>query len=462
MDWERLPVRVTSEATDWPSDPERPPRAAVSAFGLSGTNAHLVVEGYGAPEGTSAADVERHSPAGSAQPVAVPLPESIVESELRPRRTRLLPLSGKSDDALRELAGRYISWLDERAGELPSENITAEPLLSDMAWTAAVGRSHFAHRAGVVFDDIASLREGLRALAESEGGSEPQAATRVAFAYAGEGSHWVGMGEELYESEPVARAVLDRCNAAMRDERGSSLLDVMFGRTGVEHNLNDPAWAEPAIYALQCALTALWASVGVRPNAVVAQGSGRIAAAQSAGVFNLNEGLRLAVALGELKESQASQATIATVQTTLDGITLAAPSLPLISSATGQMWESVDVLEIDSWLRDDQVTTVSSGHVNTLAQLGVDVMVGIGPDSTIGQIVGDAWPDSSDAPVVISTLESPLGDGESPESDEGFVRAVARAYEAGLDISFTGLFAGEVHRRISIPTYPFQRRRHWL
>ena len=126
MEWDALPVRVTSEATAWPVAPDRPPRAGVSAFALSGTNAHVLVEGYGAPEEDAAADTGRGFPAGSAQPIAVTLPDSVPESqaadELRPRRTRMLPLSGKSGDALRESAGRYLSWLDECAGALSSES----------------------------------------------------------------------------------------------------------------------------------------------------------------------------------------------------------------------------------------------------------------------------------------------------------------------------------------------------
>ena len=291
IEWDKLPVRVASEATEWPIVPGRPPRAGVSAFGISGANAHAVVEGYGEPDGDSAGASGVHSPAGSARPITVALPEPTAEPPgdaapddgLAARTTRLLPLSGKADEALRELAGRYLSWLDERDGALSSEDAASDPLLSDMAWTAGAGRSHFSHRAGVVFDDSRSLRERLQALVESEEWPVPREAASVAFAYADETSRWVGMGEVLYESEPVVRAVLDRCDTLLRDERGASLLGVMFGRSGVEGVLDDPVWAQPAIYALQCALTALWSSVGVRPNIVVGHGVGEIAAAQAAG-----------------------------------------------------------------------------------------------------------------------------------------------------------------------------------
>ena len=122
MDLEQLPVQVTSEAVSWPLSPDRPPRAGVSAFSMTGTNAHLIVEGYGARKEVSAPDAERSSPAGSLRPISVTLPESVAKSppaeELRPRRTRMLPLSGKSDEALREMAQRYLSWLDERGEAL--------------------------------------------------------------------------------------------------------------------------------------------------------------------------------------------------------------------------------------------------------------------------------------------------------------------------------------------------------
>ena len=158
----------------------------------------MVVEGYEATDGAAL-------PAGSAQPIVASLPESVAdlplsEEGLTGRGVRFLPLSGKEDGALRDLARQYSSWLDEHA-----DADTAEAVLADMAWTAGVGRSHFGYRAGVVFGDVASLRDGLKTLAEVEERPQPMAATKVAFAYTGEGSQWVGMGQALYECEPVVR-----------------------------------------------------------------------------------------------------------------------------------------------------------------------------------------------------------------------------------------------------------------
>ena len=139
FDWETLPLQVTSSPMDWPSNGERAPLAGINSFGLSGTNAHLIVEGYGAPA-IDGVDQEATKPVGIAQPVPVMMPEespsaTAPDVEIEPRRTRLLALSGKSDDALRDLAQSYVTWLEQ----VPGDAEAAAPVLSDMAWTAGVG-----------------------------------------------------------------------------------------------------------------------------------------------------------------------------------------------------------------------------------------------------------------------------------------------------------------------------------
>ena len=165
IDWDQLPLRVTTEATPWPGASGRPRLAGVSAFGWSGTNAHALVRGHSAGD---AHGTERSWASGPPRLVAAPLPEPAPEVAVEERATRVLPLSGKSDEALGELAGRYLEWLEERTGEVENAD-GADQMLVDMAWTAGVGRSHFGHRAGVTFRDAASLREGLAALSEAVG-----------------------------------------------------------------------------------------------------------------------------------------------------------------------------------------------------------------------------------------------------------------------------------------------------
>ena len=459
VDWDRLPVRVTPEATEWPAHPDRPPRAAVSSFGLSGANAHVVVEG--------ALVVDGVRPAGEARGVDVRLPEGAgnISGEFGPRETRVLPLSGKSGQALRELAGRYLAWL-EPIGDAENGAAT-EPRLDDMAWTAGTGRSHFAHRAGIVFRDLASLRAALGAAAGAEAdgsgsydrgsGTSP----RVACVYAGEGSEQNGMGQELYGREPVVRAVLDRCDAVIREEReGASLLDVMFGRESADGRLRDPEWAHPALYSVQCALTALWESVGVRPGVAVGDGTGELAAAWAAGVFSLDDGLRIAAARGTAmarpKARMAAAAPgsggataaredgLAELEAAIAGVDTRAPSLTLVNLGKGRAMESGQAPDPAYWLGLSRARGRPGRCKARLAELNVQLVLEIGAGPTAGPARLDSWP------------ETPV------ECDAGFAESVARAYEAGLPVSFAGLFAGEQRRRISLPGYPFERRRHWI
>ena len=465
VEWDRIPVKIASQKTAWPTGSGRPPLAGINAFGLSGTNAHVLVEGYGSGADSAAADGVAGRPAGAPQPVPASLPEAVAgfsASEAGPRGARLLPLSGKSPGAVRDLAGRYASWLDGRDGP------ASDALLSDLAWTAGTARSHFPHRAGLVFTDAGQLRQGLRRLAgsyEAPGGGARDGTTRVAFAYTGHDRRFMAAGEALYRSEPVARAVLERCGEALEGTLDVSLLDVISGRPGAGQHLNDPALAQPLSYALACALTAQWASIGVRPAAVVGSGPAGLAAAQAAGVLSLEEGLGLAAELGARQRPGPGwdpQAALDGLEAEMAGLTLSAPSISLVRGADGRVVGSVDELDMAGWLRQAGGPAGLSGCAGTLAGLGTDVVVMIGPDPTQGRTIREAWPETGAPPTVLSTLVGSGGDAAAAEADGGFLSAVAGAYEAGVDISFAGLFAGEARRRISLPGYPFQRRRHWI
>ena len=475
LDWDRLPVRVTSKLTDWPHDRGGPPRAAVSAFGISGTNAHLVVEGYGPPD-AAAGRPDEASPKGApcAVGVSLPVPDSDlapVPQARKPRATRLLPLSGKSDSALRALAGRYLCWLNQRNGAAANGRSAAESLLTDMAWTAGVGRSHFAHRAGVVFHDAASLEAGLRTVAEADSDPGAREPAKTAFVYADEGGPAADAGEALYRGEPVVRALIDRCDAVFREERGASLLDGMFGGSDAEPTLGDPA-----SFALQCALTALWASVGVRPSVVVGFGVGELAAAHAAGALGLEEGLRLAVARGALARTGPEGARAAAAESDLEaalaGIELRAPTIALVSGATGRVSGAEEVLSARGLRRLREPAAHRRRCVRTVAERGVEAVVEIGPRESVGPMIASAWPEPAlgagtagngvRGPVVLSGPGPADGDDSAANGDNGFVRAVAGAYEAGLPVAFAGLHAGEARRRISLPGYPFEPRRYWI
>ncbi|MYG93533.1 MAG: SDR family NAD(P)-dependent oxidoreductase [Acidimicrobiia bacterium] len=312
IDWDQVPLRVTSEPTPWPHNSDRASIAGVSGFGWSGTNAHVIVEAYENGDRQPAQPGEERWPVGPPLPIAVSTAGKPLRSEedtsAAERPARLLPLSAKSDKALRELAQGYLQWLDDEVNHSSGE------MLADMAWTAAMGRSHYSYRTGVVFTDAESLRSKLEALMSADDQApSSSAAPKLAFTYTGQGSQWVGMGETLYQSEPVVRAVLDRCEEVFRQERGTSLLAVMFGRPDAEGDLDDPAWTQPAIYSLECALTALWSSLGVRPDVVVGHSLGEFAAAHTAGVLSLEDGLRFVTGRGKLMSELSEPGAMAAV-----------------------------------------------------------------------------------------------------------------------------------------------------
>ncbi|MDE3262171.1 MAG: beta-ketoacyl synthase N-terminal-like domain-containing protein [Acidobacteriota bacterium] len=535
LDWERLPIRVTSERLEWPDGNGRPRLAGVNSFGISGTNSHLIVGEYRDAEGQPRPAARL---AASTRPVAVG--EALrPDGEFQERATRVLPLSAKTAGALQQLAGRYLEWLDQ-----VGDGDSAECRLPDLAWTAGIGRSHFDHRAAVVFSGAESLSEQLRALADAGDGMEPGARAKVAFAYTGQGSQWAGMGKALYECEPVVRSVLDRCEAAFREARGTSLLDVMFGRgrgdiDGGDHDLGDTAWEQPALYALECALTALWSSVGIRPDVVMGHSVGEIAAAQAAGVFSLETGMRFAAARGTLLSGtspgamaaafapaervaaavEAWNATsselpvnisadngahqvvsgpaagiegvskrleedgirvrrlnttrafhsalvepaLAELEAVLDDREIGSPSVTLVSNLTGRPVGPGEALDGAYWRRHAREPVAFAQGVGALAELGVDVVVEIGPRPVLAPMVMSAWPAAAaaPAPAVIASQRAPSGD-EASGGQAHFVKGVAEAYEAGLPVRFEGLFTGESRRRISLPGYPFQRERYWL
>src|SRR5581483_1236432 len=266
--WDEIPVEVVAEGRAWPQR-DAPRRAGVSSFGFSGTNAHVIVE-------------------------EAPGDLAVETSVARPRH--VIPLSAQSDGTLKRLAANFAAAL--RTGAVS---------VADVAHTAGVGRSHMIERAAVVAADADEAAIAFQALAD--GDEHPRLrrskasvarATDVVFMFSGQGGQHPGMARNLYASAPVFRAELDRCSTLLGpDAQGRSLLDVMLAPAG-DMAIHDTAWTQPALFALQHALVALWASWGVKPAAVIGHSLGEYAAACAAGAISLEDGLKLVGVRGEL------------------------------------------------------------------------------------------------------------------------------------------------------------------
>ena len=397
--WNDLPVEVTSEQREWPANSDRTPLAGVSAFAISGTNAHIVVEGM-APQTPTIINGEDHSPKGISYPIEITLPESVPLPDFEKKTTRsprILPLSGKTTKALRELAERYLFWLDDCSGGVPGEDST----LADMAWTAGMGRDHFNHRKGILFEDATSLREKLKVLHLDENDIHPPVSTKVAFGFTGEIANWAGMGKELYETQPVARAVLDYHDSLLAREMDASLLKIMFGQS---KGLEKPIWAQPAAFALESALTALWFSLGIRPNAVFGMGSGELSAAHAAGILSLEDGLKLAQMRGShagaVEEDVNEKISNGEDwENAVENMIMGSPSLPMISGVTGKPLLPDEKLDASFWNPQTGRQKNSDRIFRTLFEMGVTAIVEIGSDSILGVNLPMDWPTPSNDDV---------------------------------------------------------------
>ena len=236
---------------------------------------------------------------------------------------------------------------------------------------------------------------------------------------------------------------LDRCDTVLREERdGASLLDVMFARRGTAGTLRDPEWAQPAVHALASALTGLWASAGIRPAVVAGQGIGELAAAWAAGLVTLEDGLRLAAARGmalarprtrmaaAVPSAEAREDPFADLDAALKGVEFAAPSLTLLSQVTGQVLDSARASGADYWREQARAGQPLELFAKRLAELDIDLVVQLGSRTAGSPVPLDAWPESTE--------------------HEEFAESVARAYEAGSEVSFAGL----VRRGDAAPDFP--------
>ncbi|HEV2129938.1 MAG TPA: type I polyketide synthase, partial [Longimicrobiaceae bacterium] len=257
--WERLPVAVPQQLTPWPA--EAPLVGAVSGFGFSGTNAHVVL----------AAAPEAERPPGE-----------------RRRPAHLLTLSAQSGDALLELAASVAKRL--RAGP--------ELALGDVAHTANAGRAQLPHRLALRAVEVTEARSQLERFLVGEehagltrGRVPPGDPPRVAFLFPGQGSQYVQMGRQLYESEPRFRQTLEQCEQILRPLLERPLLSVLYPEPGEEADaarlLAQTRYTQPALFALEYALCELWRSWGIEPAAVLGHSVGEYVAACVAGVFSL-------------------------------------------------------------------------------------------------------------------------------------------------------------------------------
>jgi len=481
IDFEGSPFRVLSQAAPWPAG-DTPRRAGVSAFGMGGTNVHVVLE---------------EAPPAPAR--AVPAPS-----------TRVLRLSARSEAALASATERLAGHL----GRHP------EQPLGDVAHTLRTGRVAFGHRAAVVASGPA---DAIGALPLAHRGVVLSDAPTVAFLFPGQGAQHPGMLHALYRTEPVVRDVVDRCSVRLLPRLGVDLRTVMFGDDPVP--LARTALTQPALFVAEYALAQLWASWGLRPEALMGHSIGEYTAACLAGVFSLDDTLVLVAERGRLLQSMAPGAMLAVGLAEADvqgwlgrGCDLAAvnaadlcvlagpdetlapverdlaargvmvrrlvvshafhsasadpvldafhglvgrldrsaPTIPIVSNVTGGWLSADDARDPAYWVRHLRGTVRFADGLSTLLARPDRALLEVGPGETLARLARRHPSAGPSRPVLSSQLQP---DRIEPQADQP-ARCVARLWVAGVDVPGHGLDPSA--RRVPLPTYPFERQSYWV
>lgn len=497
---ESIPAVIPALGTPW-VNASTPRTAGVSSFGLSGTNAHILVS---------------EPPARTVTPAAFERP------------AHLLCLSARSPEALSEVVARHVRWMSQA----PAERV------ADACYTANAGRVHWPHRVAVLGSSWDDLRHGLREVAAVESsGPRPISASalrgvckegqrpNVALLFTGQGSQYAGMGEELYETQPAFRRELDRCAALLDDRLDRPLLELLFDARAP---LAQTGYSQPALFSFEWSLAALWRSWGVEPTAVLGHSVGELVAACVAGVFSLEDGLRLAAARGALMQqlppggrmaaveaeqqqvtealqAHAHQVSIAAVNGPRDvvisgsgqaveqvaqrlraggakvtdlvvshafhsplmkpicgefervaaSVSFRRPQLPLISNLSGKP-AGEEITQPAYWVRHLMETVRFVDSIRGLRTLGTDTFLEIGPSPVLLGIARKTFGDRASGLTWLPSLRK-----EQPVWRQ-LLRSLGELYLRGAEIDWEGFDDGFERRKVPLPTYPFARQRYWL
>ena len=486
------PFYVNTQLREWKSN-GKPRRAGVSALGVGGTNAHVVLEE--APEQASA-----HSK----------LPG------------HLLVLSAKSEAALEAATSRLAGHLEER----PKLN------LADVAHTLQQGRHGFQHRRAVAASDIADAaavlqsKDARRVLTRSRQLQNP----KVAFMFPGQGSQYPNMGREIYDTLPVFREQVDRCAEILKSHLGFDLREVLYPAQvsdAVRARLTETGSAQPAIFAVEYATARLWMSWGIEPAAMIGHSIGEFVAACLAGVFSLEDALALVAARGTMMQALPPGAMLSVrlaadeIRSRLNGeLALAASNGPALSVVAGP-FAAVEELEKElsgqgvmyrrlvtshafhssmmdpivgpftehvrqirlgrpglpyistvsaTWITPEQATSPEywGSHLRhpvmfsrSIVELGKNrdlILLEAGPGNTLSTLARQHGKELGEGVIVPS-----LADASGTQSDwSTLLSAVGALWSAGVAFDWTHLHQGERRRRVSLPTYAFDRKGYWI
>ncbi|NMO14244.1 non-ribosomal peptide synthase/polyketide synthase [Pyxidicoccus fallax] len=487
------PFFVNTALRPWPRG-GKPRRAAVSSFGIGGTNAHAVLE-------------------------EAPVPRS--DESVRARQ--LVVLSARSPEALETASHQLATHVENRAAELS---------LSDTAFTQAMGRKAFEYRRAVVAADATELAKQLRKPYTPVRVKEEARRRRVAFVFPGQGAQQVGMGRELYEAEPAFRTHLDACLAlldAPLRARVRVLLQAAPGAKDAETAalLADTRVALPALFSVEYSLARTWMDWGLKPHAILGHSFGEYAAACLAGVLPLEDALKLAVARGELMHRMPPGAMLAVamsesvvlpmltgrlemaainapdrcvvagpvdeverfqeelkrrdigavrmpaphafhsadvaplmpeLERVVASLRRSEPTVRYASSVTGTWAKPGALAEPRYWADQMRQPVRFSEAVGALLEEGCSLVLEVGPGQDLTPLVRSCLGQDRERVKALATLRR----GGNVTEHGGFLQAVGELWTLGVEVDWSAFYAHEQRRRLHLPTYPFQEKHCWV
>jgi myxalamid-type polyketide synthase MxaB len=493
-------LKIPTQLMPW--RPEGRKIAGISSFGFGGTNTHVVLEEAAPPKAAEAAK----------------LPE---------RPLHLLALSSKTETALAKLSGQFAEDLANRS----------DRELADFCHSANAGRSHFNHRLALIADSREALREQLlgvasgKKLAAAAGKlGQVKSATRpkIAFLFTGQGSQYPQMGRALYDAEPAFRKTLDQCNEILRDELERPLLEVVFPKSTDEALLNQTAYTQPALFALEYSLAIMWRAWGIDPAVVLGHSVGEYVAACIAGVLSLEDALRLIALRARLMQQLPAGGQMAVVfcpyakvaeaiRPVADRVSIAASNAPenTVISGAGDAVQALLAQFEAQGVRTQQLTVSHAFHSPLMEPMlneferraaKIDYRRPIVPlvSNLTGQLLKEAptaryWREhirgtvrfadsieflaqAADLPLD-AMLEIgptphllPAGRRTAPKFDVAWLPTLrqgqddwrvllgtlAELYVLGVKVDWLAFDQDRPRRRLCLPTYPFERSRHWF
>ena len=492
IDLEHSPFYINTQLQEWTAD-SYPRRAGVNSLGIGGTNAHVILEEFVA--------------------------EEIKRSQLP---AYLLTLSAKTDAALQELKQSYVDYLSSSDVEL-----------SDICLTSNVGRHHFDRRLGIVAKDKLELADKLQ---QTLPANSIQSNNKIAFLFTGQGSQYVGMGQQLYNTQSVFRENCDRCWEILQ-LYNTSLQEIVLtddlgkgeqqrkGDSRIAPTLIDQTqYVQPLLFTIEYALAQMWLAWGIKPDVVMGHSIGEYVAATIAGVFSLSDALKLVVNRGKLMQSLPENGAMLAVFGSLvgairespllawDKISVAAdngshivlsgwqdeidriakelelqgirtqrlnvshafhsalmqpmveefatvarsinyslPQIPHVSNLTGELADET-IATANYWVEHILQPVQFAKSIEYLDSQQVDIFLEIGTKPTLTGMAKSIL----DNKLFLHSL-----DRQQPDWQQ-ILTTLSQLYSAGLDINWLEVTKNYKAKKISLPTYPFQRERYWF